>query len=216
MAQIGYVYIVTSAHMTVVKVGCWKGEPSGLRGRYVSTMGSSTMRFLLFETKDHRHTERVFHKQFNKKCVENELYPTQHLDDYISFLSSMCDRCSLVKGLTMALHKTPNRCTNFITEFPAKLFDCVAPGVNPSDVSDIQVPTEPVRESVKNLLLGLTDDVFRSIRIKYGLRGSRYPALENFTKRKYIEFTAKILRETFALSVSTGKTKLRIQRMCDH
>jgi len=214
MTHLGYVYIVTSARINAVKVGCWKGEPSALRGRYVSTLGSSTIRFIMFETKNHRHTERVFHNHFNKICIENELYPTQHIDDYITFLSSMCDHCSLVKGLAAALHKASFKFADIVNDFPAKLFECVAPGVDPSDVSDIKVPTERVRESVKTLLLGLNDEIFCCIRIKYGLKGNRYPTLDSFTKRMYMEFTIKILREAFALHMTTGTRTVRIQCMC--
>lgn len=86
----GYVYIVSSPRLLgAVKVGFWRGQPARLKSRYVTTYGKQ-LKIDLFETPAATQVEALFKRSFLGACREGELFASEHVDHYRSWLEQAC------------------------------------------------------------------------------------------------------------------------------
>lgn len=79
-----YVYIVYFPQSTRVKIGAWTSTIRVLRARYVTPFGND-LTLLTFETNCPFTLEKLFWEKFIDRCICNELYKIDFLDQYISF-----------------------------------------------------------------------------------------------------------------------------------
>lgn len=81
----GSVYILSHHDFNRLKIGYSTQDMKGLYGRYVTSFGKD-VEFITFSTPIPVKIERQFQKKFKDKCITNELYKKEYLEEYIYFL----------------------------------------------------------------------------------------------------------------------------------
>lgn len=84
----GYVYLVTSPLMSVVKIGCWTGSIANLTKRYLTPYGPD-LQVDYVETNDCVGAEGRMHAMFRHFNKGGELFDNVHIDKYIKALRNM-------------------------------------------------------------------------------------------------------------------------------
>ena len=82
------VYILQPPDYLRVKVGYSTQTFKGLFNRYITAFGSD-IKFFVFETDTPREIEKQFRKHFINKCVTNELYQAEYLEEYKKFFKKV-------------------------------------------------------------------------------------------------------------------------------
>jgi hypothetical protein len=83
-------YIVVPKGWTRVKIGYWNGKPEGLRNRYVCPYGSD-LEIITVHSIHYKKLEALFKLVFENKCITNELFQIDYVQQYIDFFESHKD-----------------------------------------------------------------------------------------------------------------------------
>lgn len=88
----GFVYLVTSPDVNMVKIGSWRGSIPELRSRYVTYYGQD-LQMWAFESEDCISAERACHQALAQYRISNELFRPEHIGQYLETLGKLCGDC---------------------------------------------------------------------------------------------------------------------------
>ena len=86
IANIGYVYCITTYLNNYVKIGYWKSSIDNLKARYITYYGDDIELYYVYTYNPHI-LEQNCHKFFKCYCISNELFKKEFLSKYIEFIN---------------------------------------------------------------------------------------------------------------------------------
>ena len=86
----GFIYIVSSPLIGVVKIGYWTGYESGLYSRYRMVYGQDVILQHKY-VEDVREVEKEIHNYFNEYNISGELFEKDKLELYIDYLNELVE-----------------------------------------------------------------------------------------------------------------------------
>ena len=86
IANIGYVYCITTYLNNYVKIGYWKSSIDNLKARYITYYGDDIELYYVY-TYNPYVLEQNCHKFFKCYCISNELFKKEFLSKYIEFIN---------------------------------------------------------------------------------------------------------------------------------
>lgn len=84
----GSIYILQHIDFNRLKIGYSTQDMQGLHSRYVTSFGND-VEFLTFRTEYPVEIEKDFQTKFINKCITNELYQKEYLEEYICYLKEV-------------------------------------------------------------------------------------------------------------------------------
>ena len=86
----GYIYIVSSPLIGVVKIGYWTGNENELYSRYRMVYGQDVILHFKY-VENVREVEKEIHNYFNEYNISGELFEKDKLDLYIEYLNELVE-----------------------------------------------------------------------------------------------------------------------------
>ena len=83
--SLGYVYIIKSDNINMLKIGFWKSSLSSLKSRYITYYGKN-LTLLYAKTNNAPLFESAIHSRFKKYNISNELFIKDKIDEYITYI----------------------------------------------------------------------------------------------------------------------------------